>query len=155
MNRPIKSLCVALFFCGVHEVSAQESLCGAGVTYKLAPVPSGTPENVKAFHGVWGPGEWASGTCHALVVTDVTPNGQDVKIVYIYGVGPQVPHPGSFTKADATIKGDTLKFKSSPSNSDVEYKMVNGTLQAWFTFRGGGFPPNTLKAPLAKSMTQK
>lgn len=112
------------------------NICDTNVDIATRAAPAGTPNNVLAFLGHWGPGEWGtSKRCNALIVHSVTIDGT-ARVTYVYGTaffdrsGINTT-PGSFD-AIGTINGNSLRF-TSQMGRPVEYKLKSdGRLEGWY-----------------------
>jgi hypothetical protein len=105
-------------------------LCGNKANVTIKPAPAGTDPKLVAFLGVWSGGKWESGTCNALVVSEI--NGGKATVTYYFGRGVDVPTPGSFTKTDAAMSGKYLKFISLRGSTVMYEPASGGMIKGWF-----------------------
>jgi hypothetical protein len=94
-----------------------EKLCGANVYTVVSAAPQGTPTSVAAFLGQWGDGtqffykNLAGNLCHALIVTQVKPNGA-ADALLVFGAQPSLKYMQypTIKSVHGEIRGDTLKL---------------------------------------------
>lgn len=92
----------------------------------VSPPPAGTPPNIAAFSGVWGPAKWDGVLCHVLVVQKVEADGT-AEYRYIHGVWVAWnAHTADSFAGKGQIKGDTLSFTSPRGGLTLSYKMQGG-----------------------------
>ena len=115
-----------------REVSRTSSLCGRVTEYSVA-MPAGSG-GFDEFIGAWS-GNWSNrnGTCGALIVTNVYPNGR-ADIIYIFGpgngAGPGLPWKRQ--QPTAAISNGTLSFHDDQGSLFNFSVTRGGSLEATF-----------------------
>jgi len=98
----------------------------------LEPGPN-VPKNVSQFAGKWMNGNWNGELCGALVVNNVTSEG-DAEVIYSWGHG--ISAAANYVTVDGKIKDGTLNIRL-PWGTEAQYEMESPTVMTGKFFRNG------------------
>lgn len=118
----------------MYTQASAQTYCDAALdaeTASVMPVPTGTPANIAAFSGVWGPDKWNGMLCSVLIVKSVQPDGA-ADVVYLWGKAESwnIWNPG-YIRVLGKIEGSKLVFHNT-FGIRVEYTYVDGKLKGVF-----------------------
>jgi hypothetical protein len=96
----------------VVEPQSGRIFCEQSVGYRVADAAT-VPEPYRRFLGAWSDAAWNTGTCAALIVDNVDPDGT-ASIIYVFGpLGSSARVPGGILHGTGVIRDGELRFQNS------------------------------------------